>query len=139
MIWTYSSGCTTHKAACGIETCRGRRAMTPCWWVAPPTKPRAALKQISTTRTGSAFACCTTHKAACGIETPSTLTVETSVFVAPPTKPRAALKPCARNDTTSRYGSCTTHKAACGIETGMTGEGELPYAPLHHPQSRVRH
>ena len=61
-------GCTTHKAACGIET--------------------SLFSWLNNSSSG-----CTTHKAACGIETIPTIfcLVKTS-RVAPPTKPRVALK-----------------------------------------------
>ena len=61
--------------------------------VAPPTKPRAALKR---------------HRNKFKLFL---------VLVAPPTKPRAALKlPILAFFIVSGEG-CTTHKAACGIET----------------------
>ena len=107
--------CTTHKAACGIETSKSTSSGETPSKVAPPTKPRAALKQFIDW---------------CDFS---------GLIVAPPTKPRAALKPLIHRILAALEISCTTHKAACGIETRSLRINPRSMVSLHHPQSRVRH
>ena len=84
------------------------------FFVAPPTKPRAALKLRVVFLEVMLQEGCTTHKAACGIETRAQIYNLNAVNVAPPTKPRAALK---------------REMFLALVERVW----------LHHPQSRVRH
>ena len=125
--------CTTHKAACGIETLL-RVFHVLRHVVAPPTKPRAALKpQVCQ---GNTHQCvrCTTHKAACGIETSGVRTEGSAFAVAPPTKPRAALKPDLQVLITSGIVGCTTHKAACGMSVPI-GSLRSPLTDLSEKQA----
>ena len=129
--------CTTHKAACGIETSISR-CLQPARPAAPHTKPRAALKRLRPDQPSKGL-CCTTHKAACGIETPCFIFVQPQFRdAAPHTKPRAALKLLQAVSSLLHESCCTTHKAACGIETFpvIFASGN---SVLHHTQSRVRH
>ena len=83
--------------------------------LAPPTKPRAALKPVDIP----------IH--ALGIR------------LAPPTKPRAALKHAKYKFVLYEEPACTTNKAACGIETSIILAPKKSAMLLHHKQSRVRH
>ena len=83
--------CTTHKAACGIETSQNFHLERGGFLAAPPTKPRAALKPPAIGELFNQHRRCTTHKAACGIETSNSVNGSSSIS------------------------SCTTHKAACGM------------------------
>ena len=89
---------------------RGTRAASD--GLAPPTKPRAALKLISSLSTIS------------------------RAVVAPPTKPRAALKQDRCPDFPSQSSTCTTNKgaiherpyqlAALATSPALTGEAKIP-------------
>ena len=81
--------------------------------VAPPTKPRAALKQ----RVGDM--------------------ILDANHAAPPTKPRAALKLPQLPFGVEFVTSCTTHKVACGIETYKV-RGEIERVPTVAPPTKPR-
>ena len=130
--------CTTHKAACGIET-KHYSFIFLLNSAAPPTKPRAALKRTVHRGQLQRRCCCTTHKAACGIETCPNVSIWHSILRCTTHKAACGIETSMFFALIRSFSSCTTHKAACGIETLFSGISRGATDRLHHPQSRVRH